>query len=402
MPKIQETTMSTASHKTAANSAYRGIAASAWIIYAVIVFEILFMVSPFAFYYYSIYSLPLNLLQDSPVTGWLTLHILPHFSYTESVVSNVLILCSWPLILIGLTIFLLGFAQIYWAKFTGKGAVAAGLYRKIRHPQYLALAILGLGTTIFWSRFIVLIAYVTMLCLYYALARLEERICLQKFGEKYQQYLTDTGMFLPHYLTGWLPAWKLDLSRDRWTRPLLILALYPLLMYITISGGWLLKLHVLEQINARYRDSMVMIALHPLDKSALQRIEEMLIGSREFESRRAAMGMQRVIAYVAPASWSVPELGLVSDGAYSQSGMMELLHPTIHGNSLEFDANQISVLITEPIVFNDDAKGQNLLLSTLGYEPRILIRIDLTEGRIISLNDEPYESHWRGIPVPVY
>ena len=37
----------------------KGLRASAWLLYCLIVFEILFMVSPFALYYYSVYALPL-------------------------------------------------------------------------------------------------------------------------------------------------------------------------------------------------------------------------------------------------------------------------------------------------------------------------------------------------------
>jgi len=72
--------------------------------------------------------------------------------------SNTLLLAAWPLILLGLMLFFMGFVQIYWAKLTGKANVEVGLYRYIRHPQYVALAIVGLGTSIYWSRFIVLIA----------------------------------------------------------------------------------------------------------------------------------------------------------------------------------------------------------------------------------------------------
>ena len=107
----------------------RGLRVSAWALYSLIVFEILFMISPFAFYYYSVYSRPLNWLQQSALTSWLTLHILPHFTYTESWLSNALILISWPLILSGMLLFLVGFVQIYWAKFTRRGQVAGGLYR---------------------------------------------------------------------------------------------------------------------------------------------------------------------------------------------------------------------------------------------------------------------------------
>ena len=42
----------------------RAVKTSAWVLYTLIVLEILFMVSPFAAYYYSIYATPLNALQE--------------------------------------------------------------------------------------------------------------------------------------------------------------------------------------------------------------------------------------------------------------------------------------------------------------------------------------------------
>ena len=159
-------------------TAPRSITTSIWLLYCLIVFEILFMISPFALYYYSLYAIPLNGLQELAGLAWLTLHILPHFSYHDSVLGNVLILISWPLILAGATLFLVGFVQIYWSKLTRKDSVTVGLYRYIRHPQYVALALVGLGTTVFWSRFLVLIAFSSMLYIYYFLAVYEERICV--------------------------------------------------------------------------------------------------------------------------------------------------------------------------------------------------------------------------------
>ena len=146
------------------------------------------------------------------------MHILPHFTYTQSVLSNALILVSWPLILMGLVLFFVGFAQVYWSKLTGKTNVEAGLYRHIRHPQYAALAILGLGTTIYWSRFLVLMAYVSMMFVYYFLARHEEEVCLAKFGTVYRDYRERTGMFLPKRWLTWLPDLDASLPTGGWRR----------------------------------------------------------------------------------------------------------------------------------------------------------------------------------------
>ena len=74
-----------------------------WVFYVAIVLEILFMISPFALYFYSIYGPTLNVLHLSPWTSWLTGFFLPHFSYTTSpvlgyvkAVAGILILSGSP------------------------------------------------------------------------------------------------------------------------------------------------------------------------------------------------------------------------------------------------------------------------------------------------------------------
>lgn len=107
----------------------KNLTTSVWIVYILIVFEILYMISPFAFYYYAAYAVPLKFLQGSPLTSWLTVHLLPHFTYQSSPVISVFNLISWPLIGIGLLLFLAAFIQIYGSKFFRKGTITGGLYR---------------------------------------------------------------------------------------------------------------------------------------------------------------------------------------------------------------------------------------------------------------------------------
>ncbi|MHC4457551.1 MAG: hypothetical protein ACYS0I_10760, partial [Planctomycetota bacterium] len=130
-----------------------------WFVYIVILFEMIYMSTPFAIFFYSVYRLPLQFLNESSATSWLVQNIFPHFTQTNSVVINSLLYASWPLMGIGLAMFLISFIQLYWAKFRKKGAVVAGLYRFIRHPQYVAWSIFGLGIAIFWSRMIVILMY---------------------------------------------------------------------------------------------------------------------------------------------------------------------------------------------------------------------------------------------------
>ncbi|MCU0611820.1 MAG: hypothetical protein MUE60_08540, partial [Candidatus Eisenbacteria bacterium] len=102
-----------------------------------------------------------------------------------------------PLALLGIGCFLFGAFQVYRQKLRGGGAVTGGLYRWVRHPQYAALGLVGLGLLLLWPRYYLLLAFVTMCFLYYALARAEERLMLGSCGEGYRSYLESTSAFFP-------------------------------------------------------------------------------------------------------------------------------------------------------------------------------------------------------------
>src|SRR4030095_13856993 len=84
-----------------------------WIVYVATVFEILFMISPFALYYYAAYGPSLNVLHRSSWTSWLTDFLLPHFSYTSSPLLNALPNLGGPLIARAAVLFPVGFIQVY-------------------------------------------------------------------------------------------------------------------------------------------------------------------------------------------------------------------------------------------------------------------------------------------------
>jgi len=370
----------------------RTIKTSAWFIYTLIVLEFLFMVSPFAAYYYSIYATPLNALQDSQYTAWLTMYLLPHFAYSDSWLANGLILISWPLILFGIVLFVFGFCQIYWSKLTSKATVEVGLYRFIRHPQYVALAVIGLGSSLYWSRFIVVIAFVSMLCLYYFLARVEERICLGKFGESYRQYLERTGMFLPRR---WEAQWRsLDwrLPEVRWVRVAVLVGLYAAVLSLTISGGFLLRHHVIESLQTDTGESQVTVYLAPVSQQTRTRVAELLNES----------DLRADIIYVAPSSWQIPELGLIASTTSHQGGSMdELFHPTTHGNTLSFAQDRLNVVLAQAIHAADEVHGIERLSQALNVRPITFASLDLAAGQIVE-NRVASDSQWAGIPVPTF
>ncbi len=230
---------------------------AAWAAYVAIVFEILFMISPFALHYYAAYGPSLNVLHRWRGTAWLTDFFLPHFSQTGSPWLDGLHGAAAILIVTGAVVFGVAFLQVYGAKLGSRGPVTGGLYGVIRHPQYLGLAVLGLGTLLLWPRVLVLIAYLTMLFLYGALARREEARCLARFGEAYRRYAERTGRFLPGRLgAGWprlLPAAG---------RPRLVaaLALQTATLVAGVGLAYTLRDYSLARVSALYTEEAAVLS----------------------------------------------------------------------------------------------------------------------------------------------
>jgi protein-S-isoprenylcysteine O-methyltransferase Ste14 len=183
--------------------------------YCLIGAEIIIMISPFALYFYSVYGPILNLLASSPMTSWLTEFFLPHLVFPDNLLLNAISYLQVCLVL-GLVLFFSAAIPLYYGRFTGKGVVRFGFYARIRHPQYLFLAISGFGLLLYWPRFIILILYVTMLYVYYLLARIEEERMKDEQPLVYETYMRSTSMFLPGEPGGRIFGLFFGWIRPRW------------------------------------------------------------------------------------------------------------------------------------------------------------------------------------------
>ena len=167
------------------------------VIYGLVMFEVIIMISPFAFYFYAAYGPALKWLNRSRATAWLTGFLLPHSVFTTSPFLEFL---RWDFgryaFGLGLVIFFLLAVQIYGSRLFGRMVVTSGAYRYIRHPQYLCLSISAFGLFTMWPRMIVFLLFVGMLFAYYFLARVEERRMLI-LEPGYTEYMRSTGMFFP-------------------------------------------------------------------------------------------------------------------------------------------------------------------------------------------------------------
>ena len=152
-----------------------------------VILEPIWMLLPFAgFLYGSV--LRIQTLNQNPSTAWLTHFVFPVL--TLGLVGPILVV-------VGFLVFLVGAGQIYWAKLRRSGLVTRGLYRFVRHPQYIALTLFSVGILLTWGRAIMWLAFFLMMFLYYYLAKSEERACIRLFGDAYERFRERTSFILP-------------------------------------------------------------------------------------------------------------------------------------------------------------------------------------------------------------
>jgi len=110
------------------------------------------------------------------------------------VVHYYLLPASQIIIGIGILLVIFGWKEI----FNGKGKlVTTGIYRYVRHPQYLGFLIITLGMNVWWLTIIMLALWPVVVIVYYRLAKTEEKDAEEKFGEEYLKY--------KRWVPGWIP-----------------------------------------------------------------------------------------------------------------------------------------------------------------------------------------------------
>lgn len=101
---------------------------------------------------------------------------------------------SSAVIFLGLFLMSKGWSAIHSAN---GGLVTEGIYRYVRHPQYLGLIVITVGLLIQWPTIITLAMWPILVLMYYRLAKREDTEALEAFGERYEEYRRRTPMFLP-------------------------------------------------------------------------------------------------------------------------------------------------------------------------------------------------------------
>lgn len=120
--------------------------------------------------------------------GW---RVNPHFGLFH--------VASFALIGAGFWLISAGWASLHAAQRVHRLATA-GIYAKIRHPQYLGFIFVMLGFLLQWPTLLTAAMFPVLVVMYVRLARQEERAALAEFGSEYRNYMERVPAFVPRLI----------------------------------------------------------------------------------------------------------------------------------------------------------------------------------------------------------
>ncbi len=382
-----------------------------FIAYLLIGLEIFIMISPFAAYFYSFYSPIVNFLYASSYTGWLTEFFLPHFVFLDDPIIKLIgviqVLTFFP----GLFLFFYAAIPLYYWKFAKKGVVTKGFYCYIRHPQYLGLAMAGLGMLLYWPRFLILLTYVTMLFVYYLLSKNEEQRMLNKYGDSYKEYMDSVPMFLPGNIGG---KFAHLFFKQVKAKPSFIALLYLFVILTTTGLAFLLRGYSTAAIPVGKVDNMAVVYVFPADKQEIA--DTMRLALSEDYVKKRAEESGATLAYIMPSDFFL--MAILTD--------MERLYPPefdkpLGGSTVKrffkifisYTKMQIGIIpeghTLKRIIFLavKDRDGKPLRgrpVFSFGARRYPVFHIDIDSGTdsIIAIEDLKPRHKWGDSPMPIF
>ncbi len=74
-----------------------------------------------------------------------------------------------------------------------------GVYSYVRHPQYAGFILVMLGFLVQWPTLLTLAMFPVLVFMYTRLARTEERMAIDDFGDEYRRYTKEVPGFIPRF-----------------------------------------------------------------------------------------------------------------------------------------------------------------------------------------------------------
>jgi protein-S-isoprenylcysteine O-methyltransferase Ste14 len=399
---------------TTRHGARRWLSRGVAVVYGLVMFEVVIMVSPFAFYFYAAYGPTLRSLNHSAATAWLSGFLLPHAVFTTSPFLEFL---RWGLgryfFGLGLLAFFVLAAQIYGSKLLGRQLVNSGVYRYIRHPQYLSLELSAFGLFTMWPRMIIFLLFVGMLFAYYFLARVEERRMLA-IEPSYADYMRHTAMFLPGNPGGGLYRLVFGGIRDqKVVRPL---ALSSLLVLVLLVGFGLHAYTVRHIARTTVLPNVEVVSVYPMTATAMQQLSSLALSDPSVQQALQREGKAIFVAHVLPHDYGM--IGMFADvGAHHMSPgnvrlsrfkylcgwLLPFLDSHVRTDLMGSDGQEYQVVFSRV----DGPDGQPVSSGRLfdlsaKMTPVYIADVNMATRQVSRTVDPPRRSFWGDVKMPIF
>jgi len=387
----------------------------ALVLYFVIAFEVLIMISPFAGFFYSLFNPVLLKFAAHPLTRWLSAFYLPHMVLPQDPFLQFVRVMGSVLFVLGMAVFCICAIQIYTAKFMGKGAVVGGLYSFIRHPQYVALGIAGLGLSILWPRFLTVLLWLVMAVVYYFLAKDEERRMLNAHAVSYGAYMKKTGMFLPK---------KIEQAITPSSGPGKAAFAVGIAAFV-LGSAFLLRAYTIDHLTLWTKAPNVAgIAILPEDGFkmdhrmpdvlALQEVKDRLVGDKHYLVYFIPMDyiMQGMIADTGGDFKLFNQhhsISMITDWVFHPFAHLREGHHAMHGNDhmLHQRAASMEEGMHRRLIFlsveDVGVKEPSDLFSINALRvPQFMVDVEVHTMKLLEVKDLPHGSGWGTVPTPTF
>ncbi len=297
------------------------IAQSGILVFFIMAFEVMIMISPFAFFFYSVFNPIFHWLDTYPATRWLTHFFLPHMVLPPTLTLKAIRILGSLFFVVGSLGFLTCALQVYLGKLLKWGIANRGIYHFVRHPQYASLGICSIGMAILWPRFIVLVTLSIMFVLYYFLAKDEEWRMVKQYGDSYTDYMDKTGMFFPL-------IWKYKSSVHApispfHTRNILVLLS---VVVIVIGAGFVCRYVTLDSLPLESKNNITLVSIMPED----QEKESAILNAIEAGSIDFLNQQKDYLGYEMPVDY-------IMQGMIANTGSQHHLYKQHHTGALILD-----------------------------------------------------------------
>jgi len=239
---------------------------------------------------------------------------------------------------------------------------------------------------------------VSMIFVYYLLARAEERECMEKYPETYPPYFNKTGMFLPS-LFGFVSL-NISLPKNKFLYGAAILLIYFGAVGLTILFALTLRNYTISKMSTTHGKDYAAVSVTYIDPEITRKTVDIMLADSAAQSEMSKIFIDEKtkIFYVMPHSWVITELGMatqLNDRYNPQAGSLA------HGNSEDTTPSKKRVLVSQAKLIME-TEPTNILNYMKQQIPKLYVDIDLEDGKVIGVSKPPKSGIYSDIPVPMF